>query len=97
MCNVHQGLVVGETYTLDERQCPCLNCGNYGQNGVAAKYIGHEVRDGVSVAMFRRNAPCLSCGYAAPYSGSFCDGGNYYEVETAIPVENWPIKKEAIT
>jgi predicted RNA-binding Zn-ribbon protein involved in translation (DUF1610 family) len=97
MCK-HSRFVVGRIYICNFDGATCGHCGSPAYISVEGIYMGHQEICGVVRAVFSlQSFPCPGCGTDIIQVNDPCDGGNYYEIETSIPVENWPIKKEAIT
>lgn len=100
MCK-HDCLVIGQIYLVNVIGGTCSQCGSvHNIESSPAIYSGHVEHGGLTKALFEFAVTylCPGCGMSQAATMEPCNGrSNYYEIETSIPVENWPIKKEAIT
>lgn len=97
MCK-HSDLTPGKMYNIEAKDSTCLRCGGLMPYRGMARYVGHQEDSGVTNARFDFASTifCAGCGDRLGFVFEACGLGNYYEIETSILVENWPIKKEAI-
>lgn len=98
MCK-HSELYIGQVVDIFSDNSSCSECGNpWPDRYIPSTFKGHVQEDGVSFGVF---APldkffCPGCGNAVKEALDLCGSGYYLQFETAIPVEDWPIKKEVI-